>query len=69
MLSQNENLDLKWAAAPSLGPGAPAHRQQSRQTPRLEPTAPASRCSLSVQVCSTVCDTHQIGDKYLVQHN
>ena len=42
MLSQNENLDLKWAAAPSVGPGDPAHRQQSRPTPRLEPTAPAS---------------------------
>ena len=42
MLSQNENLDLKWAAAPSVGPGDPAHRRQSRQTPRLEPTAPAS---------------------------
>ena len=41
-MSQNENLDLRWGAAPSLGHGDRAHRQQSKQTFRLGPTAPAS---------------------------
>ena len=41
-MSQNENLDLRWGAAPSLGHGDRAHRQQSKQTLRLGPTAPAS---------------------------
>ena len=47
MLSQNENLDLKWATAPSVGPGDLAHKQQRKQRP------PAEQQSASFNVIET----------------